>query len=350
MPLKNYGVLKGRPINRQLGSGQNPHYQVHVVDDGVDYRIAINVLSQVAPSEVEYLVDSHFQHPFLVALEAMAAGWHSLAPKPGGPALDFIRTNLFDPRRMVPLPLSLAGPDNDLNEKIDHYIQRAMADEDAVLYAFGERWGPEAGKKDKIFGFLPGNGVHDIHMNQANAGRFAEDDGVYQDGALLLHFPAQSQWTGIFLKFQSQTWHSDDKTGHRIAGGTSGPPSDPPTPPDPFDPGTIPTPEAPDGAVRIVAALANAMKSPEVETVTLLNTTAQTIELAGWRLLDRDKNAMPLTGSIGAGETLRVTLKPPAVLPNKGGLITLVNAQGLRVDGVSYTKAQAGNPGYSIKF
>ena len=59
---------------------------------------------------------------------------------------------------------------------------------------------------------------------------------------------------------------------------------------------------------------------------------------------------MPLTGSIGAGETLRVTLRSPAMLPNKGGLISLLDAQGLRVDGVSYTKAQAGKPGYSIKF
>jgi len=53
MPLHQYGVLKGRPINRQLGSNQNAHYQVHVIDDTTDYRIAINVKSQLAPSEVE---------------------------------------------------------------------------------------------------------------------------------------------------------------------------------------------------------------------------------------------------------------------------------------------------------
>lgn len=105
---------------------------------------------------------------------------------------------------MVPLPFKIPGPDNDLNERIDHLIQRAMADEEALLYAFGERWGPEDRKKDKIFGFLPGHGVHDIHMNQANSGSFVHDDGVYQDRALLLHFPSQSQWVAVFLKFQSQ--------------------------------------------------------------------------------------------------------------------------------------------------
>ena len=32
MALKHYGVLKGRPISRRLGSGSSPHYQIRVVD------------------------------------------------------------------------------------------------------------------------------------------------------------------------------------------------------------------------------------------------------------------------------------------------------------------------------
>lgn len=59
---------------------------------------------------------------------------------------------------------------------------------------------------------------------------------------------------------------------------------------------------------------------------------------------------MPLSGVLPAGETLRVTLIPPAMLPNKSGLITLLDPDGLRVDGVTYTKAQASLLGYSIKF
>src|SRR5574340_243157 len=350
MPLQNYGVLKGRPINRILGSGANPHYRVHVIDETTDYRIAVNVRSAVLPSEVEYLIDSHFQHPFLPLCDARASGWHPLESRPGGPALDFIRSNLFDPRKMVPLPFNVPGPDNDLNEKIDHYIQRAMADQDATIYAFGERWGPEDGKKDKIFGFLPGNGVHDIHMNQGNVGTFTNDDGVYQDGAMLLHFPVQDQWVGVFLKFQSQSWHTDDRTGHTIRPSVSGPPSDAEVTMRPFTPGAQPSPEAPDGAVRIVAALANPVVSPEVETVTLLNTTSGAIDLDGWRLLDRDKHAMALSGSIGPGDTLRVSLTAPVVLPNTGGQITVLNADGLRVDGVSYTRIQASQPGFSIAF
>ena len=76
-------------------------------------------------------------------------GWSQLASQPGGPALDFIRSNQFDPRKMAPLPLSINGPDNDLNEKIDQHIQRALSDENAVLYAFGERWAPRPARKIK---------------------------------------------------------------------------------------------------------------------------------------------------------------------------------------------------------
>jgi uncharacterized protein YukJ len=54
-------------------------------------------------------------------------GWHALQSRPDTMPLDFVRTNLFDPRKLVPLPFSVPSPDNDLNEKLDHYIQRAMA-------------------------------------------------------------------------------------------------------------------------------------------------------------------------------------------------------------------------------
>ena len=35
----------------------------------------------------------------------------------------------------------------------------------------------------------------------------------------------------------------------------------------------------------------------------------------------------------------------PVALSNKGGIITILDETGLKVDGVSYTKAQASNPG-----
>lgn len=329
-------MLSGSVIDHRLASGANAHFQLHVVDDAAHYRIAVNVESQMQPSELEYLIDSNFRHEILNALAVLPPGWNALDKhEPGGAALDFIRGNLFNRADMRKLPFDVPGPDNDLNEKLAHYVRRAIADEQATVYAFGQRWGPEQGKRDKIFGFVPGNGVHDIHMNQGNVGEFVRDDGVYQDGALLLHFPSQQQWVAIFLKFQSQTWHTDDSTGHQISDGR--------------EPGGTVRGE-PDGTVRIIAALVNAVESPETEFVTLLNTTAHGIDLTGWKLADRDKHLMALTGTIAAGDTLRVRLTPPVVLPNRGGLMTLLDAAGLKVDGVAYTGEQAAEPGRTIAF
>jgi uncharacterized protein YukJ len=65
MPLDAYGVPRGRPINRQLAYGAKPHYQIGIVDDTAHFRIAANVTSQLAPSELQFLVDSRFDHPLL---------------------------------------------------------------------------------------------------------------------------------------------------------------------------------------------------------------------------------------------------------------------------------------------
>ncbi len=235
---------------------------------------------------------------------------------------------------MKPLPHTMPGFDNDLNEKIDHVMQRAMADESAVVYAFGQRWGPEPGLKDKYFGFLPGNGIHDIHMNQGNVGQFVKDDGVQQDGGLLIHFPDQQQWTAAFLKFQSQSWHTDDVTGHALPSGDD----------------DLPTGDEPHGLVRIIAALVNSVSSPEVERLTILNSAPHAVDLQGWGLLDTQKARMNLSGSIAAGETRVVTIEPPVALSNKGGVITIVDEKGLKVDGVSYTKDQARHPGWTVVF
>jgi hypothetical protein len=53
MPVMNYGVLKWRPIDRALGTGGNPQYQINVIDDTTDYRIAVNVVSALTPSELD---------------------------------------------------------------------------------------------------------------------------------------------------------------------------------------------------------------------------------------------------------------------------------------------------------
>jgi Uncharacterized conserved protein (DUF2278)/Lamin Tail Domain len=168
-------------------------------------------------------------------------------------------------------------------------------------------------------------------MNQGNSPAYAKDDGTWQDGGLLIHFPDQDpsrdQWVAIFLKYQSQAWHTDDVTGHEL-----------------------PSEDRSDGHVRIVAALVNTKTSPEEEFVTLLNTTPEPVSLAGWAIADSQKNKLALSGTLEPGAAKRVKVVAPAALSNKGGIITLLNAKGLKVDCVSYTKTQAKNPGWTIVF
>ncbi|MGH3695302.1 MAG: DUF2278 family protein [Pseudonocardiaceae bacterium] len=339
MPLANYGVLAGRVLDRRIeGGADSPHFQIRVRGGDTEFRVAVNVLSQQSPPELLYVADEAFAHPQVKTLPDLPDGFTALPSRPGGLALDYIRGNLFDRQAMRPLPASAPGPDNDLADKLDHYVSRAANDPDARLYAFGQRWGPERNLPDKIFGFSPGNGVHDIHMNQGNSSRFRRDDGVWQDGGLLLHYPGSDQWVAIFLAFQSQSWHTDDQTGHTI--------------PDLPTPGPEPGPAEPDHLVRILAALVNSVgPAPERETVTLLNTSPQDLDLAGWALLDRQEQRMTLDSMIlAAGDTVRIPVRAPIQLGNNGGLLTLLNPAGLKVDGVAYTAEQADQEGWTVVF
>ena len=216
MALRSYGVLVGRVVAcRREGPGDaTPHYDAHVRGAGIDHRIAVNVQSMVPPSELLYVVDDDFAHPLLADLPSLAEGWSALPAQPGGASLDFIRGNLFDRARMRTLPAEAPGERNDLADLLDSYLQQAIGDPQAMLYAFGEPWGPSSGVADPVFGFEPGNGVHDIHMNQGNGAQFAEGDGVWQDGGLLFRFSGAQRWVAVFLAFQSQCWHTDDLTGH----------------------------------------------------------------------------------------------------------------------------------------
>jgi uncharacterized protein YukJ len=332
VPLDGYGVLKARPVDRRReGSADTPHYQVKAVaDDGTAFRIAVNVRSQESPSDLLYLVDADFQHPITADLEPLALGWHDLVGQPTGTRLDFIRGNLFDPADMRPLPPDVGGPDNDLADLLEHFVERAMADADAALYAFGQRWGPED-QPDKIFGFTPGGGVHDIHMNQGNTPRFQGDDGVWQDGGLIVHTPAGARWVAVFLAFQSQAWHTDDSTGHALSAAP---------------------PQGATAAVRIVAALVNPVgPAPEQEAVVLLNASPAAVDLTGWQIADRQGRTSPAPATaLAPGDTLRVALTAQTQLGNDGGAISLLDAAGLKVDGVAYTGAQAQDEGWTVVF
>jgi uncharacterized protein YukJ len=183
-------------------------YEVHVVDSDLGYRLAINVKSVQSPPELLYYIDENYSHDILANFKDLALGFTALKSKASSIALDYIKRDLFDYKKMKTAK-HITGADNELAELIEKYIDLAIRTSDAAVYAFGQRWGPEKKRRDQYFGFKPGNGIHDIHMNQGNTGEFEKDNGSYQDGALFIHFPAKDQWIAIFLAFQSQTFLSD---------------------------------------------------------------------------------------------------------------------------------------------
>lgn len=357
MALSNYGVLSGTitgrldsPAAMQKNPGSKPHFQILVDVDGESHRIAVNVKSNQQPSDLQFFLNDNFNHPILDHVKQLPVGFTKLPKLPNTAALDYIRGNLFNIHDMRIVPTLLGGPNNDLNDLLAVHIDGAIETPGARIYAFGSKWGPEPHKEDAYFDFIPGNGIHDIHMNQGNSGRHAQDNGVYQDGGLFVYFPAKDngepeRWIAMFLKFQSQTVHSNDTDAEPIE------PAHPTT--DPTQPTPDPVLPEFDTQVKIFAALVNP-KGDDVgrEFVYLVNLTGNDIDLNGWSIADKLKKKEPIGNkTIKANDVLKITLSGQhAQLSNEGGIITLLNAEGLKIDGVSYVKNQVNQQGAMVKF
>ena len=339
MPIKDYGVLKGKASQRILATKKSEHYQILVNHGNDPHRIAINTQSSEPTSQVLFYANDDFQHAItdMILQAGLQDGFTALASKPGGLALDFIRMNLFDVSQMVPLDGVLPGDDNDLNDKLDLFVQQAISDGDAVIYAFGQHW-VDANGADQYFPEInPSTGIHDIHMNQGNPkGSYFKDNGIYQDGGLIFHFPSRNRWAAVFTAFQSESFHTDDTTGNPL---TSLPPNDPGQPENS-------TP------VRIVAAMINPKGGdPGKEYIILLNTGTDDVNLSGWQIADKQKNKDTIGNqTIPTGDTLKIKLTGKgAQLSNKGGIITLLNKDGLKIDGVTYTQKDASKEGAVVE-
>jgi len=210
MALKKYGVLKGTVIGH-LRDADDDHYQVMVKAGSTVHRIAVNVKSAApnAPSILLFQTITSIPAGLKKDLRALAPGYKKLVSKAGGIAQDYVRGGIVKPSSMTPVPPDSPGKDNDLKDKMEDATVKAMAQAGSVIYAFGEKWGPE-NKADQYFKFKPGNGIHDIHMNQGNSGKYKKDNGVFQDGAVYIEYPGDN-WRAFFFAFQSQTFKTDNK-------------------------------------------------------------------------------------------------------------------------------------------
>jgi uncharacterized protein YukJ len=211
---RTYGILVGKiQDGQQNEEGRSPHYEIWVKGNG-DYRIAVNVQS-VDGSDVLALFDSDFKSPTKLDLPTLAAGALGFTPLPTGPngkGLDYLRDNLFPIDKMAPIPPEGAGV--TLANLLDAQIERAKADDEAIVLACGEFFQDRG--RDQNFKFSPERGVHDIHMMQGNSGSFANDNRVNGDGALFIRY-AGGECVALFVRFTVQDIPTDDTTGSPVA-------------------------------------------------------------------------------------------------------------------------------------
>jgi uncharacterized protein YukJ len=210
---KRYCVVTGRILDRRAEmSGRSPHYQILVQGGAERFRIAVNTRSGSShgrEAHLLYFANDDFRHEIVDHLARIEDGVRDLAARPGGLAIDYVRGGMVERGQMRLLPDTRPGPRNDLVDEIDYRIDRARADPRARLHAFGTRWGPEPRQPDQLFGFRPGNGIHDVHMNQGSRDEHRNDNAIWRDGALIFHEPRRDRWCALFLAFQTQAWQTD---------------------------------------------------------------------------------------------------------------------------------------------
>jgi endonuclease YncB( thermonuclease family) len=104
------------------------------------------------------------------------------------------------------------------------------------------------------------------------------------------------------------------------------------------------------GEVLIVAALPDPVGVDRGhEVVTLLNTTASSIDLSGWGLVDAAGGRHNLSGTIAGGGVVQVTAAGALQLGNQGDTLVLVDGGGGSIDQVTY-KANQVRSGRTICF
>jgi endonuclease YncB( thermonuclease family) len=121
--------------------------------------------------------------------------------------------------------------------------------------------------------------------------------------------------------------------------------------PDPPPPGgtTAPT-RVTAGDILIIAALPDPVGSDQGrEIVTLLNTTAASVDVAGWGLVDAAGGRMDLSGQVSGGGVVQIAVDDGLQLGNQGDTLILVDADSRTIDQVTY-KADTVRRGRTITF
>ncbi|KAJ5898705.1 hypothetical protein N7504_008993 [Penicillium tannophilum] len=361
MPVNDYGVWKANAVHyvveHREDKSKNPHLLLYIDDRGDTtkhayyhsrhrshkpsqrnkeipglVRAVINIRSgEKEESRLAYWIDHNYNdHPIINSLTDLPLGFHPLADakqSPVGLRTDYIRSNLFKINTGQILAHDDPNPENDIADAIEPEIEKAI-NEHADLYLFGAR-------------FIDFKGIHNLHMNQGNIDEWKHDDGVFQDGAILIHYPSSNRWLALFIGFASQAVHTDDSTGHAIASGVWS-----------NYLSHIGTHINLMNSVTIDEASVNSIGSqPRRRSVTLTNVTNHKKPVSSWKIMNStgEFQTLPADASLDAMASHSFDI-PDVPLSDHGDTITLMNEQGLKVDGVSYRPQHERIEGQSVMF
>ena len=361
MPISDtYGVWVCKPTSFTAQRGtkdKNPHGTLNFTDapaSNATPHAAINVKSRSHDSRLVYWLYKDYTHDITSRLASLPFGFRSLKNEKdhaNGYALDYIRGNLMQFSQGTVLPHDLPGPNDDIIDFIDPVFQSAIRN-NAKCFVYGGSWGP--------------SGTHEVHMNQGSDGEFTASNGTWQDGGVLIYYDGKTggvpeHWEALFLAFASQTTHTTDDGGQPLGTETFAtllPPAPVPVPPPPGSgntPPPPPPPPSPPPRVLIRQALVNPSGPGDAEErVWLYNSTAEQVDVTGWVLRNGQGQRQILPGSgepaaLAAGQSAGYAV-PDCALSNKGGTLSLLDSNGLKVDGVSWTKEQAKREGEALWF
>ncbi|RAK98804.1 uncharacterized protein BO80DRAFT_411896 [Aspergillus ibericus CBS 121593] len=342
MPVQNYGVWKAHPVQYTIEHAyqdpRTPHLSLYFTSDDPPThpsptkhhrphppptktkeipnlnRAAINIKSgDRDESRLVYWINENLSaHHITDTLTTLPYGFQSLT-EIDHEGLDYIRGNLFNVRSGRVLPHDIHGKNNDIIDVLEPRMRWAI-EQHADVYLFGSR-----------FNF--GNGIHNIHMNQGNIPSFQHDDGVWQDGGMIFHSPREGKWVGVFLAFASQAAHTDDEEGHALSVSTWA---------------DLLEKRAGERRKRGVEdSVAIVEVNVDLRRHRLENRSLHPVSLAEWRIHNSQGQVQELPKSVVLGARATMELEAPMCpLSEQGDVITLLNKEGLKVHGVSYSAQQ----------
>src|SRR5579872_872844 len=348
----NYNCLRGKlHAFAPAVPATNPHLWVILEEGGRQWFATINIRSDkdasndpVGKSYLYYLIDTDFRHPIVPTILARPNGLSPVDRDYASGALDFQRGNLFDPRLMRVLPAQ-----GDASDSLVHRLQANMQiakNVGAEVFFYGNAFRKDnPHQTDAAFGYTPDTpfGVDNIHMTQGDPRAIDQrvhENGAWHDGACFIWDESSRRMTAVFLAFQVQVWHTDEN-GAPVPGLTG---CEPPT----YDFANglgAPLPQQ----SRAAEITSSHRAADRTGLVIVTNMSTAPLDLTGWSILaEAETNVALPAGAVGAGQAISVALNA-GVLNDEGGILTLRDPAGLRVDGVSYNGGDAAR-GWSTSF